>query len=191
MFTSNASLNPSLAQLAFVVVLASVTSLPSMPSAAATSAVAPAALVATPPATIGSLTMLSRQLREANLRKELREANKANNDSAAPARAGPALSDAIAFAPLPKTMVAIKAQAQGQGMAAPVAREPRVQSVTGMGNRLVATLESGDRLAVGDKLDSGGVSWTALSISKDGVQFKRCESSLCSPVRVGVIGSTF
>ena len=120
---------------------------------------------------------------------ELREANKANNDSAAPARAGPALSDAIAFAPPPKVMVPTKAP--GQGMAAPVAREPRVQSVTGMGNRLVATLENGDKLAVGDKLASGGVSWTAESISKDGVQFKRCEGTACSAARVGLLGGSF
>ncbi len=136
-------------------------------------------------ATIGSLTVLARQVREATLKKELRELTNASAGNAARnvnAGAGPALSDPVTLTP-----VARPARTKPATPAAPVVREPRVTSVSGVGKRLVATLDNGEQLAVGDKLSAAGISWTAQAITKEGVKFQRCDSTnKCSTANIDV-----
>lgn len=129
-------------------------------------------------ADIGSITELARQIQIEKQRKELRELRAAGKAAAAPA-GGPALSDPINLggqaAPARNASTRTGSQPGAGAVAAPAT--PVVLNIAGAPNGLVATLDTGRKLARGDSLVVGGASWTVEGVTPAGVSFRRCASS--------------
>lgn len=133
-------------------------------------------------ADIGSITELARQIQIEKQRKELRELRAAGKTAAAAPAGGPALSDPINLggqaAPARNASARAGSLPGAGAVAAPAT--PVILNIAGAPNTpngLVATLDTGRKLARGDSLVVGGASWTVEGVTPVGVLFRRCASS--------------
>lgn len=137
-------------------------------------------VVAPVDASIGAITSLARQVKVAELQKQLREARQA-------------ATPPIAIQSNNQAPVVIPVLNQNAApVAAPVApkpqppQQPSIQSISSIGGKYSAIATDGSQLEQGSRLQLGEAMWTVSKIASTGVTFEKCVKGKCAPVLIAV-----
>lgn len=156
------------------------------PARPAPTAAAPAALVDGKPTeargnakgaarpTIGQLTQLAEELKVAKMQREIRDAKKDTTT-------GSSLPGAAAFQPAPTGVAIPRASAVKPVAVSPSLTLPRLEAITSIGGVVRARLQDGREIVAGQKLYSGGKTWTVKSVTTASVLVESCDSPAAEP----------
>lgn len=130
-------------------------------------------------ASIGRISSLARQVKVAQLEKDLREAK---------AAAAPIALQGSTPTPIPA--IGGFGATLGTSRAAPAPKEadrqPGIQSITSVGGQASAISTEGRPMVVGSLVVIGDANWRVTAIQAHGVGFEKCVKKKCSNVTVAV-----
>lgn len=136
-------------------------------------------------ASIARITELTRQLKVAELQKQLREANAVTTPIPVQGGNAPAPIPSIAVAPKGTLFGGFGTAGPVQGQP-PAPVQPSIQSISSIGGKFTAITTEGRPLSIDSQMVLADALWKVTNIYSYGVAFERCIKNKCTPVTVSL-----